>query len=132
MVSVQNPFVLDLRSQPQPDLLVLRPKADDYYLELPGPEDVLLAIEVSDSTLRHDTRKAVLYAREGVPEAWLVVLREGADTMTIRVFTDPTPDGYRQIRTLRPGDVLQPTGFECAPIPVVEVLKTAPPQLETP
>jgi len=130
IVSVQNPFVLDPRSQPQPDLLVLRAKDDDYYLALPGPEDVLLAIEVSDSTLRHDTRKAVLYAREGVPEAWLVVLRGGPDTMTIRVFTDPTLDGYRQIRTLRHSGTLEPTSFECEPIPVREILKAPLPYLD--
>ena len=80
--------------------------------------------------VQHDTRKTGLYAREGVREAWVVVLREGLDGASIRVFTDPTPDGYRQVRALRSGDLLEPSTFECEPIPVSEVLDAPQPYLD--
>jgi Uma2 family endonuclease len=76
LVLVQSPIVLGDYSAPQPDLALLRPRADYYRSSLAGPDDVLLLIEVALSSLRHDRDKKVpLYARHGVPEAWLVDLR---------------------------------------------------------
>ncbi|HUD26653.1 MAG TPA: Uma2 family endonuclease, partial [Burkholderiaceae bacterium] len=70
VVSVQGPVVLKPTSEPQPDLVLLRPECRRRPV-LPGPEDVLLAIEVADTTLRFDrTVKAPLYARHGIPELW--------------------------------------------------------------
>lgn len=72
VVSVQGPVVLKPTSEPQPDLLLLRPECRGRPV-LPGPEDVLLAIEVADTTLRFDrTVKARLYAKHGAPELWIV------------------------------------------------------------
>ncbi len=74
IVSVQNPVRLDEHSEPQPDLTVLRMR--DYRESLPVPEDVLLLIEVSDTTLAYDRGvKLPLYARSGIREVWIVDLR---------------------------------------------------------
>src|SRR5215471_13271332 len=74
IVAVGNPVRLSQRSEPQPDFSVLRPRAD-YQTKGPRPEDVMLAVEVSDTTLRRDRRvKLALYARAGIPEFWIVNL----------------------------------------------------------
>ena len=75
LVLVQGPIVLGDYSVPQPDLALLRPRADYYRSSLAGPDDVLLIIEVAQSSLRHDRDdKIPLYAQHGILEAWLVDL----------------------------------------------------------
>jgi Uma2 family endonuclease len=75
LVTAQSPLRLDRSSEPQPDLMLLRPRADFYRKSHPTASDVLLLIEVSDGTLRYDGQvKVPLYARHGVPEVWLVDL----------------------------------------------------------
>lgn len=91
MVSVQNPVRLDVHNEPQPDFALLRPRADEYRSELPAPSDVLLLIEVADSSLRFDRLvKLPLYARRRIPEVWIVDLPAGA----VEVCRGPTPEGY--------------------------------------
>ena len=66
IISVQNPLRLDSYNEPEPDLLVLRPRADDYQANHPGAADVLLLIEVSETSLAYDRgAKLALYARFG-------------------------------------------------------------------
>lgn len=78
IVQVQNPVRLGLYSEPEPDLALLAPRADFYRTSPTRAEDVLLLIEVSDTTLRHDLRKKVpLYARHEIPEVWIVDLPGG-------------------------------------------------------
>src|SRR5215204_7706797 len=73
VVSVQNPVRLNEHTEPQPDITVIRPR--DYTESLPLPEDVLLLIEVSDTTLVYDRKvKLPLYARAGIREVWIVDL----------------------------------------------------------
>src|SRR5215212_5959745 len=73
IVSVQNPVRLNEHTEPQPDLTVIRPR--DYRLSFPGPEDVLLLIEISDTTLAYDRGgKLPLYARSGIGGVWIVDL----------------------------------------------------------
>ena len=73
LVSVQNPVRLDDGSEPEPDVAVLKPRADDYGSATPRPEDVLLLAEVADPTLRDDRDvRTPLYAESGIPECWLV------------------------------------------------------------
>ncbi len=73
IVSVQNPTVLGDLSAPQPDLALLRRREDFYEQAHPGPEDILVLVEVADSTLAYDrNRKLPLYARFAIPEVWLV------------------------------------------------------------
>ena len=73
VISPQNPVTIRPRSEPQPDMLVLRPREISYSRAHPTPEDVLLAVEVAATSLRFDRRKKVpLYARHGIPEMWLL------------------------------------------------------------
>lgn len=103
IVHVQNPIVLDDYSEPQPDLVVLRPRADFYLREHPHAQDVLLLIEVSDSTVRFDRKtKLALYARHGIPEVWLVV---GPKRRHVEIYRDPQPErgAYQTRFQLREG-----------------------------
>lgn len=76
VVRVQNPVRLSELSEPQPDLALLRRRDDRYRQGHPGPADVLLVIEVADTSLRFDRdTKVSLYAVHGIPEMWLVDLR---------------------------------------------------------
>jgi Uma2 family endonuclease len=75
IVQVQGPVRLDEFSEPEPDIALLKPRADYYRDALPGAADVLLVIEVADSTQRYDRRvKVPLYARHAVPEVWVIDL----------------------------------------------------------
>lgn len=97
IVAAQDPVILDPHSEPQPDLALLRPREDFYKTAHPGPADVLLIIEVADTSLAYDRDiKLPLYARAGIPEAWLIDL-EGA---TLTRFTAPAADGYRQAKVI--------------------------------
>ena len=98
LVSSQNPVRLDERSEPQPDIAVLRSRRDFYQESHPGPSDVLLVIEVADSSLDYDRDvKVPLYARHGVPEVWLVDL----NARHVSVYRRPDGGAYREV--LRPG-----------------------------
>jgi Uma2 family endonuclease len=103
IISPQNPVTLDDRSEPQPDVAVLRRRPDRYWESHPSPEDILLLIEVSDSTLTFDRdQKALLYARAGVSETWVV----DPTGSQIFVMRSPHPDGYHSIRVVgRSGEV---------------------------
>jgi Uma2 family endonuclease len=98
VVQPQGGVRLDLRSEPQPDLAVLAPREDFYRHKHPAPEDVLLLIEVSDSSLRYDLDvKAPLYARHGVPELWIVDLQHDE----LHVFRAPQGGKYQEHRITR-------------------------------
>ena len=104
IVRVQNPVQLDDYSEPQPDIAVLKPRDDFYNGAHPRPEDVLLVIEVSDSTLDFDQKvKMPLYAGAGIPEAWLVNLPEER----IEVYSDPADGEYQTVRSYARGRRLQ-------------------------
>ncbi len=104
---MQNPVRLSDLSEPQPDVTVLRPRDDFYAGELPGPADVLLAIEVADTSLALDREvKVPLYARAGVAEVWVVDL----DGEAVDTFGDPGPEGYATHRAAHRGDTLEAAG----------------------
>ena len=100
----QNPIRLDRSSEPQPDLAVLRRRADFYTSgERPGPADVLLVVEVADSSLRFDrTVKLPLYARAGIAELWIVDLKR----RVVDVHRKPLGNGYGETTTHQSGDRL--------------------------
>ncbi|WP_089729712.1 Uma2 family endonuclease [Candidatus Thiosymbion oneisti] len=92
IVSVQNPTVLGDLSAPQPDLALLRWQEDFYEQAHPRPEDILVLVEVADSTLAHDRdRKLPLHARFAIPEVWLVDVVGKA----LIVHRDPENGSYR-------------------------------------
>ena len=101
-VRVQGPLRLDRRNEPQPDLILLRPRADRYRATHPTAADVLLLIEVADSSLAFDRgQKLALYARHGVPEVWIVDLVGRA----IEICRTPSATGYAERRRLSEGDL---------------------------
>lgn len=86
MVFVQSPLVLGERSAPQPDVMLLRPRADEYYNSLPAAADALLVVEVADTTLEYDLEvKGPMYARAGVAELWVV----DVNRRELHVFREP-------------------------------------------
>jgi len=109
IVSSQKPLVLDDYSEPEPDLLVLRPRADRYRDALPGPGDVLLLIEVGDTTAHYDrSLKAALYARHGILELWVV----DRQSQVVWVHRQPqaTASRYDEVRRVEHGR-LAPMAF---------------------
>lgn len=116
VVWVQCPVVLHERSVPQPDLALVKPRADDYRESHPTAAEILLAVEVSDTTLRFDIgRKAPLYARCAIPELWIVDVGESV----VRVYREPSASGYRESFTAGRGErvacVLLPEVFVAVP-----------------
>lgn len=101
LVDVQNPVRLDEDNEPQPDLAVLWTR--NYRNSLPGPEDLLFLIEVSDTTLSYDrTVKLPLYARSGIQEVWIVDL----NGELVERHTGPSGEIYRHLERARRGENL--------------------------
>lgn len=120
IVRVQNPVALADRSEPQPDVVLLRPRADHYKSAHPGPEDVLLLIEVADASLSYDRDvKIPLYARHGIREVWLV------DLIAKRLLVHRQPrqefGEYQQITVLHDGTA-SAEALPAASIDVTELL----------
>jgi Uma2 family endonuclease len=109
VVWIQNPLLLVRhQSEPEPDVMLLAPRADFYTSGLPEPPDVRLLVEVADSSLLYDRRtKFPLYARSGVAEAWLVDLDSGR----LEVHRAAGGAGYRDVRVLRADEMFSPTAF---------------------
>ena len=100
IVRVQSPVQLSEHSEPQPDLSLLKRRADFYAGSHPSPEDVLLVIEVADPTAEGDRQvKIPAYARAGIPEAWLVDLAEDR----IEIYTQPSNGIYQEIKRVLRG-----------------------------
>lgn len=105
IVQVQSPVRVDPYSEPEPDLALLQPRAD-YYATAPAtPADVLLAIEVAQSTLAFDrTVKAGLYARSGIHEYWIV----DVNGRTLIRHSDPVDGRYRHVAAVPPDTPFAP------------------------
>ena len=105
IVRVQSPVVLGRHAAPQPDVALLRPPIERYADAHPEAPDMLLVIEVADTSADYDRSvKIPLYARVGIPEAWLVNLPADA----IEVFREPRLGGYADVGTARRGATLAP------------------------
>jgi Uma2 family endonuclease len=118
-LSVQNPIQVSDGQEPQPDLAILRFREDRYRDLLPVPADVLLIIEVADSSAAYDRNvKLPLYAHAGIPEVWLVRLREAC----IEVHRKPAATGYEEMRTLHSGDRVAPLAFPDLELAVASIL----------
>jgi Uma2 family endonuclease len=119
IVSVQNPVRLDDYSEPQPDIAVIRFREDFYRDAHPGPADVLLIVEVADTSADVDRGVNVpLYARAGIPEVWVVDL----SGRHVEVYQDPHRDGYRWHRRLGPRDQLTSVSVPVLIFPAADVL----------
>ncbi len=120
IVSVQGPVRLDEGNELQPDLALLRRRHDFYAEELPKPGDVLLIIEVSETTLAYDRGvKLPRYARAGVPEVWIVDL-EGRK---VELYSAPSAEGYGVSREFGPGEQARSGPLEGLSLPVEEILR---------
>ncbi|MBN1874811.1 MAG: Uma2 family endonuclease [Anaerolineae bacterium] len=118
LIDVQNPVQLDAHSEPQPDIVLLKLR-DDLYATHPTPEDILLLVEVSDTSVNYDREvKCPLYARAGIQEFWIVNLVE----QRLEVYTAPTHHGYGQQRWLWTEDEISPLAFPDIHLPVSEIL----------
>lgn len=108
-VSVQNPLWLSEDSEPEPDIVLLRPRAPgDPRRATPRAAEALLVIEVADSSLVYDRRtKLRLYADAGIAEAWIVNLRE----RVVEVYRDPAPGAYHTTFTVGRGAAVHPLAF---------------------
>lgn len=119
LVWVQNPIRLGDRSEPEPDVVLLRPRPDRYRSGHPGPEDILLVIEVADTTLDYDRSvKGPLYARHGIGEYWIVNLNDEL----VEVHLDPGPNGYGTVEPFGLDSILTVTALPGLRVPVREFL----------
>jgi Uma2 family endonuclease len=107
-VRVQNPLRLGKYNEPQPDIVVLKRRADYYASKTPTADDTLFVVEVSDTTLRYDTKvKLPIYARTGVAEVWI----ENLEKDTMLVCRDHAGSNYKTQLTLRRSDSISPLVF---------------------
>jgi Uma2 family endonuclease len=122
IVSVQNPVVVGERSVPQPDLVLLKPRADEYFGALPTVGDVLLVVEVADTSLRFDLdRKIPLYGRAGIVEAWVIDL----DKRVMHRFGAPDPDsGYRTESVVSCDQKVSPAALPSVVIDIARLFPT--------
>jgi len=127
LVSVQNSLGLSEYTEPQPDVVVLKPRADEYSAKKLSAEDTLLVIEVSQTTLNYDRqRKLPLYAAAGVPEVWIEDLKNDL----LLVFRQPVRNTYSSSLVLRRGESLSPLALPSLVLTVDELLVETPESLE--
>jgi Uma2 family endonuclease len=108
ILDVQNPIQLTERTEPQPDLVLLQPRADYYETAHPVPSEVLLLVEVSDSTVNFDRDvKVPNYARSGIQEVWLWDL----EVNCLEVYREPTANGYTSMQKFERGEMVAPLAF---------------------
>ena len=118
-VRCQNPVLLDSRREVQPDIAILKLREDSYLSGHPRPTDVLLLVEVSDSTVEYDRDvKMPMYVAAGIPETWIVNI----PSRTIEAYADPRGGDYRTYREFRHGNNASPLAFPDIALPVSGVV----------
>ena len=116
---VQSPVQLHEREAPQPDVVVLRARADAYRTAQPQPQDVELVIEVGDSSVAADRRaKLPRYARAAIPETWLVDLPGDG----VELYRESRGGRYTDVHTARRGETIAPLAFPELTLSVDEIL----------
>ena len=119
IVRVQSPVQLGRRSEPLPDVTILKARPDFYTTAPSQTTDVLLLIEVADSTARTDrSSKIPLYAAANIAEVWLVDL----ETNAVEVYRQPSGGGYGDVQRLTPGDHVSPSAFPEVSLAVADIL----------
>ena len=108
VVSIQNPVTLPPHSEPQPDIAVLKQSIDGAAPSLPRAEDVLLLIEVADTTLAYDrTTKLKIYAQAGIREMWIV----NVQAKSIEIYQEPSANGYLRKHEFGLQDAVTPSAL---------------------
>jgi len=116
-IRIQMPLALGRDSEPEPDVALVEGAARDFVRS--HPTSALLAVEVADQSLSHDRkRKLPLYARSGIPEVWILNLRE----RTLEIYREPSGGLYRSRTALVDGDTVSPLARPEAVIPVADLL----------
>ena len=119
IVRIQSHLQLDEENQPEPDVMLLKRREDYYRHRAPGPTDVLLLVEVSDSSLSHDRNvKLPLYAHFGVPEVWIANI----PARVVETYMDPVDGEYTVSRVYSPGETLSPAAFDDVEIPISQFI----------
>ena len=120
LVTNQNPVRLNRHSEPQPDIVLVRRVPGNYRDRHPAPRDVLLLIEVADSSLDYDRGdKLAAYGKAGIEEYWLVNLPE----QCLEVYREPHYTGYASVVILKPGDTASPAAFPDVKLDLAELLR---------
>ena len=118
LINVQNPVELDETSEPQPDIALLKPRADFYRTAHPQPEDIFLLIEVADTTVKYDREvKIPLYAEANIPEVWLLDVNQEV----VEVYRNPLQGVYQDVQKLVKNQILSILAFPDVHINVTEV-----------
>jgi Uma2 family endonuclease len=121
IVSVQNPLRLSNYTEPEPDIVLLKHRDDDYRDKRPMAADALLVVEVADTTLEYDRKvKAPRHAQSGVPEYWI----EDLENNLLLVFRNPANSGYQAALSLQLDDSVSPAAFPDALFKIAELLGT--------
>ncbi|MEG3941124.1 Uma2 family endonuclease [Microcoleus sp. S36b_A3] len=108
IIRVQNPISLGSGSEPQPDIALVQRRADFYEESLPNSEDILLLLEVSDSTVNYDRDvKVPNYSRSGIQEVWLWDLEANC----LEVYRNPTANGYISVQKFERRETVSPLAF---------------------
>ena len=119
LVRVQAPVRVNDNTLPEPDIAVVRLR-DDYHLAHPSPADVLLLIEVADSSLQMDREvKLARYAAAGIPEVWIVNLR----ARQVEGYSDPVAGSYRSRRVVTAEGSISPLAFPDVALAVGDFLR---------
>ncbi|MFY9221256.1 MAG: Uma2 family endonuclease [Blastocatellia bacterium] len=108
LVRIQSPIRLNNLSQPQPDLALLRPRDDFYWQAHPTVDDVMLVVEVAETSSEYDrTVKLPLYAQSSIDEVWLI----DVSNRRLEVYRQPQEGQYRQVHILLRGHSISPLHF---------------------
>ena len=119
IVRVQGSIRLDARSEPQPDIALLRPRDDFYSSRSVTPDDILLLVEVANSSLERDREKGrESYAKRGIPELWIANLRDEV----VERYRNPTPDGYEDVEIFNRDDTISPSLLPDVELAVDDIL----------
>jgi len=117
-VRMQLPVTLRPSSEPEPDIAVVCIDPNEYGDRHPTASDVLLLIEVADSTLISDRqKKALIYAKAGISDYWILDI----NSRQVLIFREPSAEGYRQSMTLTLNEAIAPLAFPNIEIPLTQL-----------
>lgn len=118
LVRIQDPISLNLYSEPEPDIAVVRFDSKFYLDHHPTPEEIFLVIEVADTTQERDCgQKACLYASAGIVDYWVL----DVNRRQVYVFRQPTQENYQQQIILQDSETVSPLAFPDVTIPIQEL-----------